>query len=100
MHANALVAELYQRGASAVLESSCGTFLLIAAVLGCLLLCAACLMCYLAARLHSALSSQLHAKSLDMLVREHSRRFHHHHSGSASTSGSEASGYTGRSTVH
>lgn len=92
--------ELYSRGA--VLESSCGTFLLIAAVLGCLLLCAACLMCYLAARLHSALSSQLHAKSLDMLVREHSRRFHHHLHGSASasTSGSEASGYTGRSTVH
>ncbi|KAK3922192.1 hypothetical protein KUF71_001371 [Frankliniella fusca] len=94
--------ELYARGSGAVLESSCGTFLLIAAVLGCLLLCAACLMCYLAARLHSALSSQLHAKSLDMLVREHSRRFHHHHlaSGAASSSGSEASGYTGRSTVH
>ena len=72
-----VVAELYQRGAAAAaLESSCGTFLLIAAVLGCLLLCAACLMCYLAARLHSALSNQLHAKSLDMLVREHSRRFH------------------------
>ncbi|XP_034250477.1 uncharacterized protein LOC117650935 [Thrips palmi] len=92
--------EMYGRGASAVLESSCGTFLLVAAVLGCLLLCAACLMCYLAARLHAALGTQLHAKSLDVLVREHSRRFHHHHHSSASTSGSEASGYTGRSTVH
>lgn len=56
---------------SAVVESSCSTFLVIAAILGCLLFLSAFIMCWLATRLHSALIGAVHTgKSIDQLVRE------------------------------
>ncbi|KAL3285289.1 hypothetical protein HHI36_019399 [Cryptolaemus montrouzieri] len=72
---------------SAVVEGSCSTFLVIAAILGSLLFLSAFIMCWLASRLHSALLGAVHAgKSLDQLVRE-SRNY-------------SESCYTGRPTTH
>ncbi|XP_044767153.1 uncharacterized protein LOC123323025 isoform X2 [Coccinella septempunctata] len=56
---------------SAVVETSCSTFLVIAAILGCLLFLSAFIMCWLATRLHSALIGAVNTgKSIDQLVRE------------------------------
>lgn len=71
---------------AAAMENSCSTFLLISAVLGCLLLFSAVIMCWLANKLHSTLlSTSSSHKNIDELVRE-SRRY-------------SESGYTGRATT-
>ncbi|CAH1372751.1 unnamed protein product, partial [Tenebrio molitor] len=76
--------EFYHR--TAAMESSCSTFLVIAAILGCLLFLSAFIMCWLASRLHSALVGTVNSnKNIDQLVRE-SRHF-------------SESGYTGRATT-
>lgn len=76
--------EFYHR--TAAMETSCSTFLVIAAILGCLLFLSAFIMCWLATRLHSALVGAVNNnKSLDQLVRE-SRNF-------------PEKGYTGRPTT-
>lgn len=73
--------EFYHR--TAAMESSCSTFLAIAAILGCLLFLSAFIMCWLASRLHSALVGAVNTgKNIDQLVRE-SRNF-------------PETGYTGR----
>ncbi|XP_060535294.1 uncharacterized protein LOC132707445 [Cylas formicarius] len=56
---------------TAALESSCGTFLVIAAILGCLLFMSAFIMCWLASKLHSAIvgTAESH-KNIEDLVRE------------------------------
>ncbi|XP_069702001.1 uncharacterized protein [Periplaneta americana] len=78
------------------LEGSCSTFLVIAAVLGCLLFLSAFIMCYLVSRLHSALSSTHHARSIDQLVRDHKRKYS---IAPGETPVTDTSGYTGRNTV-
>lgn len=82
--------EFYHR--TAVMESSCNTFLTISAILGSLLFLSAFLMCWLATRLHSAVVGGASEKSIDRLVREHSRRY-------SVNVGRENSGYTGRATT-
>ncbi|XP_066138940.1 uncharacterized protein [Euwallacea fornicatus] len=57
---------------ASAIESSCSTFLAIAAVLGCLLFMAAFLMCWLASRLHSALLTAGNSgKHVDDLTRRY-----------------------------
>ncbi|EFA00531.2 uncharacterized protein LOC100142231 [Tribolium castaneum] len=76
--------EFYHR--TAAMESSCSTFLAVAAILGCLLFLSAFVMCWLASRLHSALVGTVNTnKNIDELVRE-SRHY-------------SESGYTGRATT-
>ncbi|CAH0547448.1 unnamed protein product [Brassicogethes aeneus] len=75
--------EFYHR--TAAMESSCSTFLVIAAILGCLLFLSAFIMCWLATRLHTAILGAANNKSIDQLVRE-SRCY-------------SESGYTGRATT-
>lgn len=76
--------DFYHR--TAAMESSCGTFLVIAAILGCLLFLSAFIMCWLASRLHSVLiGAANNNKNIDQLVRD-SRRF-------------SENGYTGRATT-
>ncbi|XP_044270928.1 uncharacterized protein LOC123015308 [Tribolium madens] len=76
--------EFYHR--TAAMESSCSTFLAVAAILGCLLFLSAFVMCWLASRLHSALIGTVNtSKNIDELVRE-SRHY-------------SESGYTGRATT-
>lgn len=76
--------EFYHR--TAAIESSCGTFLVIAAILGCLLFLSAFIMCWLASKLHHVLiGATNHNKNIDQLVRE-------------ARSYSESS-YTGRATT-
>lgn len=76
--------EFYHR--TAAIESSCGTFLVIAAILGCLLFLSAFIMCWLASKLHQALiGANNHNKNIDQLVRE-ARRY-------------SENGYTGRATT-
>lgn len=65
-------------------ENSCSTFLAISAVLGGLLFLSAAVMCWLASRLHVALLGNS-PKSIDQIVREHTRH--------------ESIGYTGRATT-
>ncbi|CAH1155446.1 unnamed protein product [Phaedon cochleariae] len=78
--------EFYHRSSS--IEGGCSTFLVIAAILGCLLFLSAFIMCWLASRLHSALMGTIQdSKNIDQLVRDN-RRY--------SDSGS---GYTGRATT-
>ncbi|XP_044736948.1 uncharacterized protein LOC123298913 [Chrysoperla carnea] len=72
--------DLYHR--TPVTENSCSTFLAISGVLGCLLFLSAAIMCWLASRLHVALLSNTPTKSIDQLVREHTRH--------------DSIGYTGR----
>lgn len=63
--------ELFERTAGAM-ETSCNTFLLIAAVLGCLLFMSAFVMCWLASRLHGALIGAVNThKNIDQLVRNY-----------------------------
>lgn len=77
--------EFYHK--TAAVEASCSTFLVIAAILGCLLFLSAFIMCWLASRLHSVLVGTVNtSKNIDQLVRE-------------SRSYSESS-YTGRPTTH
>nr|CAI5843263.1 unnamed protein product [Callosobruchus analis] len=77
--------EFYHR--TAAMESSCGTFLVIAAILGCLLFLSAFIMCWLASKLHSVLlGAAVENKNIDQFVRD--RRY--------SDSGC---GYTGRATT-
>lgn len=77
--------EFYHK--TTAVEASCSTFLVIAAILGCLLFLSAFIMCWLASRLHSVLVGTVStSKSIDQLVRE-SRCY------------SESS-YTGRPTTH
>nr|CAH7727067.1 unnamed protein product [Callosobruchus chinensis] len=77
--------EFYHR--TAAMESSCGTFLVIAAILGCLLFLSAFIMCWLASKLHSVLlGAAVESKNMDQFVRD--RRY--------SDSGC---GYTGRATT-
>ncbi|KAF7284951.1 hypothetical protein GWI33_013743 [Rhynchophorus ferrugineus] len=53
------------------LESSCSTFLVVAAILGCLLFMAAFIMCWLASKLHAAiLGTNEPSKSVDDFVRD------------------------------
>lgn len=76
--------EFYHRSAS--VEGSCSTFLVIAAILGCLLFLSAFIMCWLATKLHSALiGAANNGKNLEQLVRE-SRNY-------------SDTGYTGRATT-
>lgn len=76
--------EFYHR--TAAMENSCSTFLVIAAILGCLLFLSAFIMCWLATRLHTALvGAAASSKNLDQLVRD-SRCY-------------SESGYTGRATT-
>lgn len=75
--------EFYHR--TAAMESSCSTFLAVAAILGCLLFLSAFVMCWLASRLHAALVGTVNTnKNIDELVRER------HYSDT---------GYTGRATT-
>lgn len=68
------------------IENSCNTFLLISAVLGCLLLFSAVIMCWLANKLHiTLLTTASSQKNIDELVRD-SRRY-------------SETGYTGRATT-
>lgn len=61
--------EFYHRNSS--VEASCSTFLVIAAILGCLLFLSAFIMCWLASRLHSVLVGTVNTnKNIDQLVRE------------------------------
>lgn len=61
--------EFFQRASS--MESSCSTFLVVAAILGCLLFMAAFIMCWLATKLHSALmETNESGKNVDDFVRE------------------------------
>ncbi|GLV45873.1 uncharacterized protein CBL_11670 [Carabus blaptoides fortunei] len=76
---------------TSALENSCNTFLTIAAILGCLLFLSALAMCWLATRLHAAVVGNVSEKSIDRLVRDHSRRF--------SSTGRDNTGYTGRATT-
>lgn len=67
-------------------ENSCSTFLVIAAVLGCLLFLSAFIMCWLALRLHTALMGGINEpKGIDQLIGE---RRHYNEKG-----------YTGRPTT-
>lgn len=76
--------EFYHR--TTAIESSCGTFLVVAAILGCLLFLSAFVMCWLASRLHATLITAANSsKNIDEFVRE-SRRY-------------SESGYTGRATT-
>lgn len=76
--------EFYHRNAT--IEGSCSTFLVVAAILGCLLFLSAFIMCWLASRLHSVLVGAANSnKNIDQLVRE-SRHY-------------LDSGYTGRATT-
>ncbi|KAJ8924904.1 hypothetical protein NQ315_001061 [Exocentrus adspersus] len=76
--------EFYHRTGN--MEGNCSTFLVIAAILGCLLFMSAFIMCWLATRLHSALIGAANdCKNIDELVRESSRY--------------SESGYTGRATT-
>lgn len=76
--------EFYHRTTGA--ENSCGTFLVIAAILGCLLFLSAFIMCWLATRLHTALIGAANSNNnINELVRESSRY--------------SESGYTGRATT-
>lgn len=76
--------EFYHR--TATMENSCSTFLVIAAILGCLLFLSAFIMCWLATRLHTALlGAASNNKNIDELVRESNRY--------------SESGYTGRATT-
>lgn len=72
--------EFYHK--TTTMEGSCSTFLVIAAILGCLLFLSAFIMCWLALRLHGAL---LGTKSIDHLVGD-SRHY-------------PETGYTGRPTT-
>lgn len=76
---------------TSAMENSCNTFLTIAAILGCLLFLSAFAMCWLATRLHTAVVGNVSEKSIDRLVRDHSRRF--------SSTGRDNTGYTGRATT-
>ncbi|KAK4876521.1 hypothetical protein RN001_009027 [Aquatica leii] len=61
--------EFYHK--TATLENSCSTFLVIAAILGCLLFLSAFVMCWLALRLHTALIGGFGgSRSIDQLVGE------------------------------
>ncbi|XP_050300884.1 uncharacterized protein LOC126739301 [Anthonomus grandis grandis] len=61
--------EFFQK--ASVMESSCSTFLAVAAILGCLLFMAAFLMCWLASKLHTALLVANESnKNVDDYVRE------------------------------
>ncbi|CAG9761504.1 unnamed protein product [Ceutorhynchus assimilis] len=76
--------EFFQKASA--LESSCSTFLVVAAILGCLLFLAAFLMCWLASKLHSALLAANDSNTnVDDMVREN-----RHYSESC---------YTGRATT-
>ncbi|CAH0389504.1 unnamed protein product [Bemisia tabaci] len=76
--------DFYHRAVS--MENSCSTFLMVSATLGLLLFLSAFIMCYLASRLQSVLSSQYNATmGIDQLVREHARKM-----------GPESVCYTGR----
>ncbi|XP_023715402.1 uncharacterized protein LOC111868717 isoform X2 [Cryptotermes secundus] len=86
----------FYHSAANSLEGSCSTFLVIAAVLGCLLFLSAFIMCYLVSRLHSTLASTQHTRSIDQLVRDHKRKYS---VGPSDIAVVETSGYTGRNTV-
>jgi uncharacterized iron-regulated membrane protein len=90
-----IFADFYHSAANS-LEGSCSTFLVIAAVLGCLLFLSAFIMCYLVSRLHSALASTHHTRSIDQLVQDHKRMYSVSPGDVAVV---EKSGYTGRNTV-
>lgn len=76
--------EFFER--TAAMENSCSTFLVVAAILGCLLFLSAFIMCWLASKLHTALVGAVNSnKNIDQLVRE-SRNF-------------PEKGYTGRATT-
>lgn len=77
--------EFYHR--TSAVEASCSTFLVIAAILGCLLFLSAFIMCWLASRLHSVLVGTVNtSKNIDQLVRESRNSY-------------SESGYTGRPTT-
>lgn len=69
-----LFADLYDKVAAG-LEGSCGNFLYVATGLGGLLALSACIMCYLASRLHNLATSVPHGKTIDELVRERARKY-------------------------
>nr|CAD7257884.1 unnamed protein product [Timema shepardi] len=83
--------DFYRR--APMLDVSCNTFLVISSVLGCLLFLSSFVMCYLASRLHGAVSGNGHSKSIDQVVREHKRKY------GGDGSGGDTGGYTGRNTV-
>ncbi|XP_017783560.1 PREDICTED: uncharacterized protein LOC108567538 [Nicrophorus vespilloides] len=75
--------EFYHR--TAAIESSCNSFLAIAAILGCLLFMSAFVMCWLASRLHSTLVGAANThKNLDQFVRD-ARNFEGGYTGRATT---------------
>ncbi|XP_021932550.1 uncharacterized protein LOC110836038 [Zootermopsis nevadensis] len=87
--------DFYHNAANSM-EGSCSTFLVIAAVLGCLLFLSAFIMCYLVSRLHAILASTNHTRSIDQLVRDHKQKYP---VGPGDIAVIEKSGYTGRNTV-
>lgn len=60
--------EFYHKAAS--LDGNCSSFLVIAAILGCLLFMSAFVMCWLATRLHTTLLGNGKLANIDQLVRE------------------------------
>ncbi|PSN32418.1 hypothetical protein C0J52_17544, partial [Blattella germanica] len=87
------LSDFYHTAAN-TLEGSCSTFLVIAAVLGCLLFLSAFIMCYLVSRLHSALAPPQQTRTIDQVVRDHKRKY-----SIAPGEVIDTSGYTGRNTV-
>lgn len=72
-------------------EHSCHTFIVTSGVLGCLLLLSALVMCYLAIRLQTTLTSKYRQTNMDTIARERSHKLSLGHLG--------IPGYTGRATL-
>ncbi|XKL63385.1 hypothetical protein PGB90_005749 [Kerria lacca] len=72
-------------------ENSCHTFIVTSGILGCLLLLSALIMCFLAIRLQTTLTSKYRQTNMDTIARERSHKLSLGHLG--------IPGYTGRATL-
>lgn len=83
----------FYHSAGSLVEGSCSTFLAIAGILGALLFISALIMCWLAARLHSAIVGAVRRHShIDQFVRETQAKY-------CNSTSMSSNGYTGRATT-